>query len=246
MATNNSINSLDPIQVALGGTGAATITGVLIGNGTSAVTASTVTQYGTVIAGTSNAVSSVAPSATSGVPYISQGAASNPVFGTAVVAGGGTGLTGATVGGIFVGSSTTAFTNLTIGTNTQVLTSNGTTAVWSAATLGVTWAATTVNASIVAGNGYIANKAGLLTMTLPASGSIGDIFEITGINTAVGWRIAQNASQQIFFGTSSSTVGAGGYIEATAIRDSVKCICVVAGASTVWNVVTSVGNITVV
>jgi hypothetical protein len=81
-----------PLTVVNGGTGAATLTGVLTGNGTAAITANAVTQYGTVIAGASNAVSSVAPSATSGVPYISQGATANPVFGTAVVAGGGTGI----------------------------------------------------------------------------------------------------------------------------------------------------------
>lgn len=48
------------------------------------------------------------------------------------VANGGTGLTATTIGGILVGSSTSAFTNLTIGTNGYVLTSNGTTATWAA------------------------------------------------------------------------------------------------------------------
>ncbi len=49
------------------------------------------------------------------------------------VTSGGTGLNATTVGGLLVGSSTTALTNLPIGTNTQVLTSNGTTAVWGTA-----------------------------------------------------------------------------------------------------------------
>jgi hypothetical protein len=108
------------------------------------------------------------------------------------------------------------------------------------------WADTTVNASLVVNHGYVANKAGLLTMTLPATAAIGDTIRITGINTAVGWRIAQNANQQIFFGTSSTSVGVGGYLEATEIRDSVELICVGAGASTVYNVVSSQGNITIV
>jgi hypothetical protein len=43
---------------------------------------------------------------------------------------GGTGLTATTVGGLLLGTSTTAFTNLTIGTSGYVLTSNGTTASW--------------------------------------------------------------------------------------------------------------------
>jgi hypothetical protein len=98
-----------PQVVNAGGTGATTLTGVLIGNGTSAVTASTITQYGTVIAGASNAVTSVAPSATSGVPLISQGAAANPAYGTAVVAGGGSGATSFNINGpVISGTSTTA------------------------------------------------------------------------------------------------------------------------------------------
>ena len=111
---------------------------------------------------------------------------------------------------------------------------------------GVTWSVVTVNASFTANTGTIANKAGLLTMTLPASGAIGDIIEITGINTALGWVIAQNANQQIFYGTTSTTVGVGGSIASVNIRDSLKMVCVVSGASTVWNVLSSVGNITIV
>lgn len=51
------------LEVAAGGTGAATLTGVLTGNGTSAVTASTVTQNGVLYGGASNAVSSLAVAA---------------------------------------------------------------------------------------------------------------------------------------------------------------------------------------
>lgn len=166
-----------------------------------------------------------------------------------------------------VGSATSSgLTSLTVGTNGQVLVGSsaanpvfatltgtgGITFTTGAGTLainntsGISWAVTTVDASIVAGNGYIANKAGLLTMTLPASGAIGDIFEITGINSATGWRIAQNANQQIFLGTSSTTVGVGGSISSINIRDSIKCVCVVSGVSTIWNVLTSAGNLTIV
>src|ERR1017187_10349928 len=44
------------------------------------------------------------------------------------------------------------------------------------------WTLTTVNAAMVPNNGYIANKAGLLTMTLPAVSAVGDIVAITEIN----------------------------------------------------------------
>src|ERR1700727_3240391 len=97
MTTNNSWNSQDPIQIAFGGTGVSSLpTGVLTGNGTSAFTASTFAQYALLIGGASNALNSVTPSATSGVPVISQGSSSDPIFGTVVVAGGGTGVTSTT------------------------------------------------------------------------------------------------------------------------------------------------------
>ena len=108
------------------------------------------------------------------------------------------------------------------------------------------WSVITADQVAVAGHGYICNKAGLLTLTLPASGAIGDIIEVTGINTALGWSITQNANQQIFYGTSNTSSGIGGSLSSTKIRDSVKILCVVAGASTIWNVLTSQGNLTVV
>lgn len=52
-----------------------------------------ITQYNIQTGGASNLLNNVAPSSTSGVPVISQGAAAQPIFGTAVVAGGGTGVT---------------------------------------------------------------------------------------------------------------------------------------------------------
>jgi len=109
------------LPVSSGGTGASTLTGILIGNGTSAIGASTVTQYGMVVAGASNTVSSIAPSATSGVPLISQGAAANPAYGTVVVAGGGTGAVTLTDGGILLGSGTNAITATAQPTDGQLL-----------------------------------------------------------------------------------------------------------------------------
>lgn len=114
--------------VAGGGTGAVTLTGLVIGNGTSAMTASAITQHDVLVGGATNAVTSVAPSATSGVPLISQGASSDPAFGTAVVAGGGTGLTSATAYAVLCGGTTTTgpFQSIAgVGTSGQVLTSNG-------------------------------------------------------------------------------------------------------------------------
>lgn len=110
LTTSGSGSTLDltgTLDVANGGTGAVTLTGILTGNGTSAVTATAVTQYNVLTGGASNVPNSVAPSATSGVPLISQGSSSQPVFGTAVVAGGGTGDTSFTAYAPIVGGTTT-------------------------------------------------------------------------------------------------------------------------------------------
>lgn len=77
--------------VAGGGTGLATLTAhnVMLGEGTSTV-------------------AFAAPGATVGVPLISQNASTDPIFGTASVAGGGTGATTLTANGVVVGEGTSA------------------------------------------------------------------------------------------------------------------------------------------
>lgn len=92
--------------VAGGGTGAVTHTdrGVLVGRGTAAVEA---TAQGA-----------------SGIPLIGQGAA-NPIFGTAIVGGGGTGRATLTDRTILVGRGTAAIDQVGPGTSGQLLQSGG-------------------------------------------------------------------------------------------------------------------------
>ena len=68
----------------------------------------TITAYNLLVGNATSAPSLVAPSATSGIPLISQGASANPTYGTAVVAGGGTGLTTLTTAYGVVCAGTTA------------------------------------------------------------------------------------------------------------------------------------------
>jgi hypothetical protein len=121
------------VVVAGGGTGATTLTGVLIGNGTSAVTGNAITQFDVLVGGAGNAITSIAPSATSGIPFVSAGSSSNPSFGTAVVAGGGTGITSTTAYAPIAGGTTSTgpFQAITTGLSTAgyVLTSNGASAL---------------------------------------------------------------------------------------------------------------------
>jgi len=84
-------------------------------------------QYNLLV-GTGSAYTNIAPSATSGVPLISQGAASNPAYGTAVVAGGGTGVVSNTAYAVLCGGTTgtgAIQSVASVGSSGQVLTSNG-------------------------------------------------------------------------------------------------------------------------
>jgi len=134
--------------------------------------------------------------------------------------------------------------SLTAGAGISVTPGAGTITIANTST-GMAWTAVTVDAVLVVNTGTVANKAGLLSMTLPATAAIGDILEFTNINTTVGLRIVQNANQYIRFGTVLSTTGVGGYVETTQLGDSLKLVCIVAGASTGWCVLGSHGNWTI-
>lgn len=130
--------------------------------------------------------------------------------------------------------------------NSQMVTFNSVTTQLGVATIpnaAVTWSVITADQSAVVNAGYICNKAGLLTLTLPTTAVVGSIIRVTGINTALGWKIAQSSGQTIYFGSSATTTGATGSLASAAIRDTVEIVCVVANND--WNVLSSIGNITV-
>jgi hypothetical protein len=83
---------------------------------------------------------------------------------------------------------------------------------------------------------------------LPVSAAVGSIIEIAGFG-AGGWRIAQNASQQIFWnaggvdGTDETTAGTGGRLESTDRYDSIQVICV--AANNTWVVRFAKGDINI-
>ena len=177
---------------------------------------------------------------------------------------GGTGLATLTAHGILVGEGT-GNVNPIVLTNGQLLigntgsdpsaatlsagagiaiTNGGGTITIAATSAGFTW--TTVSGTtqaIAAQNGYIANNAGLVTLTLPATGTVGDTFIVTGLG-AGGWLIAQNASQLIHFGNVVTTTGAGGSLASSNQYDTVEIVCIV--TNTTWAVLNAVGNITYV
>jgi hypothetical protein len=185
------LGSVAELDVAHGGTGATTLTGVLIGNGTAAVTGNPVTQYNTLVGGTGNAITSIA-TGTGGQVLTSNGAAANPSY--------------------------------------QTITPS------------IAWSVVTANTAGTINSGYIANGAGTLVITLPTVAAVGTIFAVSGMNNNTGWKLAQNAGQQVFFGVAATTVGTGGYLSSTKTYDTVELVCNVANTS--WIVTNAIGNIT--
>jgi hypothetical protein len=109
---------------------------------------------------------------------------------------------------------------------------------------GFTWNdATTATVAMVVENGYVTDRAGGVTYTLPATAVLGNEIDVVGKLGA--WSIHQNAGQQILLGSSSSTAGITGSISSNNVGDCVTMICITGGASTIWRVNSSIGNITV-
>lgn len=90
---------------------------------------------------------------------------------------------------------------------------------------------------------YVMNNAGLVTGTLPDTAAFGEIIRVVG-KGAGGWKIAQNASENIRFGIVVTTTGTGGYLASSIQYDCVELLCTV--ADTTWTVISYIGNITYV
>lgn len=150
--------------------------------------------------GTTPALSGTTGYGTSGQTVISGGSSGATAWGTLGIAGGGTGQTTAsaafnalspitTTGDLIIGNGTNSATRLAIGTNGYVLTSNGTTASWAAAsgvisftagTTGFTPSSATTGAITLAGTLNTANGG-----TGLSSYTTGDLLYASG-TTAIG------------------------------------------------------------
>lgn len=97
-------------------------------------------------------------------------------------------------------------------------------------------------AATMAGNRiYVANRADLVTLTLPATAAVGTVIIVVG-QGAGKWFIAQNAGQKIWIGNDDSTEGAAGGLDTIHDHASLMLVCTV--ADTVFNVVGMSGTIT--
>lgn len=132
------------------------------------------------------------------------------------------------------GNPPTAAT-LTAGTNITITNAAGGITISSSGAGGLTWTHVTgTSQSMLSNNGYIADNAGLVTLSLPATSIIGDELYIVGRGSG-GWAVSQGSGQQIIIGSSSSTSGAGGSIASSNRRDSIYLVCT--NANTEWTAV---------
>jgi hypothetical protein len=99
----------------------------------------------------------------------------------------------------------------------------------------MSWSTVTVSVSpAVINNGYVANSAGVLTFTLPATAAVGDVIAVEGLG-AGGWVVTANAGQTIKIGT--STTSSGGSLASVAASENIYVTCIV--ANTTWRVRTT-------
>jgi hypothetical protein len=274
MAVNNSINSFSLTAGLMTANGTGTIStvaptnhAVQIGNASSTLNSVAVGTNGQIlVAATTADPTFVTPTVGTGLSLTTN--ATTLSYGLTipvVVSSGGTGATSLTAHSLLVGEGTSAVVALGAATNGQLpigstgadpvlatlsagtgvsITNGAGSITINAVGSGVTWNDISgTSASMAVNNGYIADNAGLVTLTLPTTAVVGSILYVTG-KGAGGWKIAQNASQLINLGTSTTTTGTGGSLASTNTFDSVMLVCITANNN--WNVLNVQGNITVV
>jgi hypothetical protein len=95
---------------------------------------------------------------------------------------------------------------------------------------------------MTANNGYIANNASQVNLTLPTTSNEGDILNIVGKGVG-GFIITQGNNQQIHVSPQSTTLGVTGSLASTAQYQSIELVCI--EENTVWTAKTGPqGNFT--
>ncbi|TAL08495.1 MAG: hypothetical protein EPO02_12735 [Nitrospirae bacterium] len=143
-----------------------------------------------------------------------------------------------TNGQLAIGSTGNAPTlsTLTAGTNISIVNASGSITISATGSGGFTWTHVTgTTQTMASNNGYIVDNSGLVTLTLPATSTLGDEIQVIGRGSG-GWTIAQLAGQQIIVGSSSTTIGVGGSLSSTNRRDSFYIVCT--NANTEWTMAT--------
>lgn len=107
---------------------------------------------------------------------------------------------------------------------------------------GLTWNFVSSSLTMVPDNGYVLTGAVNQSFTLPAVAAQGTLLRVVSAGTGL-WSVIQQAGQQIRYGSTSTTIGATGSLQARDPGDGVQLLCIV--ANTIWLAIDSFGNITV-
>lgn len=149
---------------------------------------------------------------------------------TTITGNSGTGGPDATGDMQFLGSGGV---NVSVSSNVATITSSG---------AGLSWNVVGTNQTAAVNNGYIFTSGGALTISLPAVSAPGDILSVT-LDGSTSVQITQGVGQRIVYGNQMTTSGATGTLTSTAQGDALILVCSV--ANTRWNVISSMGNLTV-
>jgi len=100
---------------------------------------------------------------------------------------------------------------------------------------GLTWSAdTTGTIAAAVENGYVCENAGVTTVTLPSTATLGSVIEVEGAG-AGGWVLTAGIGQTIQIGT--SVTSAGGTLTSAAPTDGISVVCI--DENLVWRVRTT-------
>ena len=246
MVSKNSSIDVIPIPVVNGGSGAATLTGVLTGNGTSAITANAVTEHGILIAGAANAVGSLSVAATGTILAGVTGA--DPAF-TATPSG----LTSLTAASLVTSSATlgTTYTDNTISAtgsdaniNINITPKGSGSIIYSASR-----AATDLNMQITNSDNTAASSPAGIQLAVGGSTNTGDPYTQYTVSGAQTWTTGiDNSASDAYVIAASNALGtsnaaswstAGALTNTAGITASTGDIVATAGAITAGTTLTA-------
>lgn len=149
-----------------------------------------------------------------------------------------------TAGQVLIGTTASDPAGATLTAGTGIAISSVTGAITISSNGASVWVDETgASVTMAVNTGYTSDDgASLVTFTLPATAAIGDSVEING-KGAGGWTIVEGSGQSIHFGNQTTTATSGS-LSSTNQYDCVKLRCLT--ANTLFTVVSSVGNLTVV
>ena len=133
--------------------------------------------------------------------------------------------------------------------NLNVFGSGGVSTSGSGSTITITvsslaWSTISASQALVSNQGYFCiSPGGALSLSLPATSALGDMIEVT-LDGANSFSIIQGAGQSIRLANTSTTSGAGGSLTTNAQGDTLRMVCQTPNLK--WNVISSIGNFTIV